>query len=119
MRPGGTSIGFGSPRHPPGARAPTRTRPRAPNPLPRWAGSPSSQRQSTTTVRTVRAYAEGLPAGPPNTWGLRSAAQGEYNASMRRRLLVAGGLLLALGGTALCAGGAYAYYWDNVHADRI
>jgi len=38
---------------------------------------------------------------------------------MRRRLLVAGGLLLALGGTALCAGGAYAYYWDNVHADRI
>src|SRR6184192_1300834 len=38
---------------------------------------------------------------------------------MRRRLLVAAGLLLALGGTALSAGGAYAYYWDSAHADRI
>jgi lipoprotein-anchoring transpeptidase ErfK/SrfK len=38
---------------------------------------------------------------------------------MRRRLLVAGGLLLAVGGTALTAGGAYAYFWDRSHAERI
>jgi hypothetical protein len=38
---------------------------------------------------------------------------------MRRRLLVAGGLLLAVAGAAVCAGGAYAYYWDQANADRI
>jgi L,D-transpeptidase catalytic domain len=38
---------------------------------------------------------------------------------MRRRLLVAAGLLLAVLATALCAGGAYAYYWDKANADRI
>jgi hypothetical protein len=38
---------------------------------------------------------------------------------MRRRLLAAGGILLAVGAVALSAGGAYAYYWDNAHADQI
>jgi L,D-transpeptidase catalytic domain len=38
---------------------------------------------------------------------------------MRRRLLAAGGLFLALAGVALSAGGAYAYYWDKARADRI
>jgi hypothetical protein len=51
--------------------------------------------------------------------GLRSRASGEYKLSMHRRLLVAGGLLLAVGGTAVTAGGAFAYLWDRSHADRI
>jgi lipoprotein-anchoring transpeptidase ErfK/SrfK len=38
---------------------------------------------------------------------------------MRRRFLVAGGLLLAVGGVAVTAGGASAYFWDRAHADRI
>src|SRR5438046_5350219 len=38
---------------------------------------------------------------------------------MGRRLLVAGGILLALGGVALSAGGAYAYYWDSNRSDLI
>src|SRR5438876_497347 len=38
---------------------------------------------------------------------------------MRRRLLVAGGLLLALTGAAVSAGGASAYFWDRSHADRL
>jgi L,D-transpeptidase catalytic domain/Putative peptidoglycan binding domain len=38
---------------------------------------------------------------------------------MRRRLLVAGGLVLALGGVAVSAGGAYAYFWDRSNLDRI
>jgi hypothetical protein len=38
---------------------------------------------------------------------------------MRRRLLVATGILLALGGTALSAGGAYAYFWDRSQVDLI
>jgi lipoprotein-anchoring transpeptidase ErfK/SrfK len=36
-----------------------------------------------------------------------------------RRLLVAGGILLALGGVALSAGSAYAYFWDRGRADLI
>jgi L,D-transpeptidase catalytic domain/Putative peptidoglycan binding domain len=43
-----------------------------------------------------------------------------YNpVGMRRRVLVAGGILLTLGGVALSAGGAYAYYWDRGRADLI
>ena len=38
---------------------------------------------------------------------------------MRRRLLVAAGLLSAVGGVALSAGGAYAYFWDQNRADLI
>ena len=38
---------------------------------------------------------------------------------MRRRLLLACGLLAAVGGTALSAGGAYAYFWDQGRADTI
>jgi hypothetical protein len=38
---------------------------------------------------------------------------------MRRRLLVASGLLLAVGGIALSAGGAYAYFWDQGRSDLI
>ena len=38
---------------------------------------------------------------------------------MRRRLLVAAGLLSAVGGIALSAGGAYAYFWDQSRADLI
>jgi hypothetical protein len=38
---------------------------------------------------------------------------------MRRRLLVALGLLFAVGGVALSAGGAYAYFWDQSRADLI
>jgi hypothetical protein len=38
---------------------------------------------------------------------------------MRRRLLVAAGLLSAVGGVALSAGGAYAYFWDQSRADLI
>jgi hypothetical protein len=38
---------------------------------------------------------------------------------MRRRLLVAGGLLLAVGGVAVTTGGALAYFWDRAHAGRI
>jgi lipoprotein-anchoring transpeptidase ErfK/SrfK len=38
---------------------------------------------------------------------------------MRRRLLVAAGLALTLGGTAASAGGAYAYFWDRSNADVI
>jgi hypothetical protein len=38
---------------------------------------------------------------------------------MRRRLLVALGLLFAVGGVALSAGGAYAYFWDQGRADLI
>jgi lipoprotein-anchoring transpeptidase ErfK/SrfK len=45
---------------------------------------------------------------------------GEYNAhTMRRRLLVAAGLLLALSGVVLSAGSAYAYFWDRGRADLI
>jgi lipoprotein-anchoring transpeptidase ErfK/SrfK len=38
---------------------------------------------------------------------------------MRRRLLFAGGILLTLGGVALSAGSAYAYFWDRGRADLI
>jgi L,D-transpeptidase-like protein/putative peptidoglycan binding protein len=38
---------------------------------------------------------------------------------MRRRLLAATGLVLALGGVALTAGGAYAYLWESGRADVI
>jgi hypothetical protein len=38
---------------------------------------------------------------------------------MRRRLLIAAGLLSAVGGIALSAGGAYAYFWDQSRADLI
>jgi len=38
---------------------------------------------------------------------------------MRRRLLVAGGLVFAVGGVAVTAAGASAYFWDASHATRI
>jgi lipoprotein-anchoring transpeptidase ErfK/SrfK len=38
---------------------------------------------------------------------------------MRRRFLVAGGILLGLGVIALSAGSAYAYFWDKGRADLI
>ena len=38
---------------------------------------------------------------------------------MRGRLLVAGGLILTVGGVALSAGSAYAYFWDSRRADVI
>jgi lipoprotein-anchoring transpeptidase ErfK/SrfK len=38
---------------------------------------------------------------------------------MRRRLLVATGILLALAAVALTAGGAYAYFWENGRADVL
>jgi hypothetical protein len=38
---------------------------------------------------------------------------------MHRRVWVAAGALLAVGGTALTAGGAYAYFWDGSRADLI
>jgi hypothetical protein len=38
---------------------------------------------------------------------------------MRRRLLAATGIVLALGGVALSAGGAYAYFWDSARVDVI
>lgn len=42
-----------------------------------------------------------------------------YNAGMRRRLLVAAGLLLAVLGVAASAGSAYAYFWDRGRSDLI
>jgi len=38
---------------------------------------------------------------------------------MRRRLLAAAGIVLALCGVAVSAGGAYAYFWDRSNADVI
>lgn len=38
---------------------------------------------------------------------------------MRRRLLVAAGLVLTVSGIALSAGGAYAYMWSRSHEDAI
>src|SRR5436190_11745847 len=38
---------------------------------------------------------------------------------MGRRLLVVGGIVLALGGVALSAGSAYAYFWDSSRSDLI
>jgi lipoprotein-anchoring transpeptidase ErfK/SrfK len=38
---------------------------------------------------------------------------------MRRRLVIAAGILLALLGVALSAGGAYAYFWDSDHSDVL
>jgi hypothetical protein len=38
---------------------------------------------------------------------------------MRRRVWAASGILLAVGGTALTAGGAYAYFWDGSRAEVI
>jgi lipoprotein-anchoring transpeptidase ErfK/SrfK len=38
---------------------------------------------------------------------------------MRRRLLVATGIVLTLGGVAVSAGGATAYFWDQSNADLI
>ena len=38
---------------------------------------------------------------------------------MRRRLLVATGILLAAGAVALTAGSAYAYFWENGRADVL
>jgi L,D-transpeptidase catalytic domain/Putative peptidoglycan binding domain len=38
---------------------------------------------------------------------------------MRRRLLIATGLVLSLSGVAVTAGGAYAYFWDRSNADLI
>jgi lipoprotein-anchoring transpeptidase ErfK/SrfK len=38
---------------------------------------------------------------------------------MRRRLVIAAGILLALLGVALSAGGAYAYFWDSNRVDLI
>jgi hypothetical protein len=38
---------------------------------------------------------------------------------MHRRLLVAGGLVFAVGGVAVTAAGASAYFWDRSHATRI
>jgi lipoprotein-anchoring transpeptidase ErfK/SrfK len=38
---------------------------------------------------------------------------------MPHRLLVATGIVLTLGGVALSAGGAYAYFWDQSNADLI
>jgi lipoprotein-anchoring transpeptidase ErfK/SrfK len=38
---------------------------------------------------------------------------------MRKRLLIAAGILLALLGVALSAGGAYAYFWDSNRVDVI
>jgi hypothetical protein len=38
---------------------------------------------------------------------------------MSRRVWVATGVLMAVGGTALTAGGAYAYFWDSSRADVI
>ena len=38
---------------------------------------------------------------------------------MRRRLVIAAGILLALLGVALSAGGAYAYFWDSDRVDLI
>jgi L,D-transpeptidase catalytic domain/Putative peptidoglycan binding domain len=38
---------------------------------------------------------------------------------MRKRLVIAAGILLALFGVALSAGGAYAYFWDSSRVDVI
>jgi lipoprotein-anchoring transpeptidase ErfK/SrfK len=38
---------------------------------------------------------------------------------MRRRLLAATGIVFTLGGVAMSAGGAYAYFWDRSNADVI
>ena len=38
---------------------------------------------------------------------------------MRRRLLVATGVLLAVVAVAITAGGAYAYFWENGRADVL
>jgi L,D-transpeptidase catalytic domain/Putative peptidoglycan binding domain len=38
---------------------------------------------------------------------------------MRRRLLLASGILLTLSGVAVSTGGAYAYFWDRSNADLI
>lgn len=38
---------------------------------------------------------------------------------MKRRLLIAGGVFVGLIVVAVAAGGAYAYYWNDVNADRI
>lgn len=38
---------------------------------------------------------------------------------MRRRLVIGAGILLALMGVALSAGGAYAYFWDSDHGDVL
>jgi hypothetical protein len=47
-------------------------------------------------------------------------SDGEYNPHrMRRRLFVAAGIVLALFGVALSAGGAYAYFWDDARTDVI
>jgi hypothetical protein len=47
-------------------------------------------------------------------------SEGEYNPhSMRRHLLVAAGIALALVGVAVSAGGAYAYFWDSARTDVI
>jgi len=44
---------------------------------------------------------------------------GEYNAHMKRRLLISAGIAGALVGAATTAGGAYAYFWDRSNADAI
>src|SRR5215468_9641826 len=38
---------------------------------------------------------------------------------MRRRLLVAAGIVLSLVAVSLTAGGAYAYFWDSGRVDQI
>ena len=50
---------------------------------------------------------------------MMAGSTGTKRRAMRRRLVVVGGIVLALGGIALSAGGAYAYYWDSGHADVI
>jgi lipoprotein-anchoring transpeptidase ErfK/SrfK len=52
--------------------------------------------------------------------GIVSVRDSGYNAhAMRKRLLVAAGILLAVAAVGLTAGGAYAYFWESGRADVL
>src|SRR5437763_8091492 len=56
----------------------------------------------------------------PHSRDCQPGTQGSTNPhDMRRRLVIAAGILLALLGVALSAGGAYAYFWDSSRAGVI
>src|SRR5579863_1877180 len=52
-------------------------------------------------------------------WLFSLVTAGTTPHAMRRRLLVATGILLAAGAVALTAGSAYAYFWENGRADVL